>query len=80
VSLPLFVVGLATAWAGVAADNLRVMLLGLAICGPLLVGIYAAGAAFFVWGLVLLLRILPELPGVLVREYRKNRESDSAGV
>jgi hypothetical protein len=37
-SLPLFVAGFATAWAGVVTDNLSVMLSGLAICVPLGVG------------------------------------------
>ena len=50
----LSVVGLAITWLGVAVDDLRLMVLGLALCAPLLVGVCLALAAAVVLSVPLL--------------------------
>jgi hypothetical protein len=46
ISAPPFLVGVAIPWAGVACDRLAVMMVGLASCIPLLLGLYIAIGAF----------------------------------
>ena len=52
------VVGLAITWLGVAVDDLRLMVLGLALCAPLFLGICLALAAAVVLS-------VPLLPGFI---------------
>ena len=70
---PPFVAGVATARVGLALDNQRVLWWGLGLSVPFLSGVYLAVGGFFLWGLAQLVRILPQLPGELVRQYRQNR-------
>ena len=72
-SAPPFFVGVATAWAGVACDRLAVMMVGLACCIPLLLGLYVALGAFVLAAPIVTIWLLCRLPGEVMRQYHANR-------
>ena len=74
-SAPSFFVGVATARVGLACDRLTVMLIGLACCVPMLLGIYVAFGAFILTAPIVTVWVLYWLPGEVMRRYHANRSS-----
>jgi hypothetical protein len=72
-SAPPFVIGVAIAWAGVACDRLAVMMVGLACCGPLLLGLSIALGAFVTASPIVTVWLLFWTPREVLRQYRPNR-------
>jgi hypothetical protein len=57
----------------VAFDDLSVMYLGLGMCAPLLLGVYAALGVFLIAAPIVTVRLLRSVPGEVVRQYREKR-------
>lgn len=72
---PLLVAGVATARVGLARDDLLLMLWGIGLSTPFLMGVYAIIGAISLWGIAILVRILPRLPGILAKQQRENRRA-----
>ncbi len=72
-SAPPFLVGVAIARAGVACDRLAVMMVGLACCIPLLLGLYIALGVFVLAAPIVTVWLLCWTPGEVMRQYRVNR-------
>ena len=75
VTAPFFVAGVVAARVGLARDDLRLILWGIGLSTPFLLGVCAIVGAFSLWAMAITARILPRLPGELVRQYRESRRA-----